>query len=25
MPDWPMLIVEADGQNIPRPAILEVS
>src|SRR5512143_74058 len=24
MPDWPMLIVEADGQNIPRPAILEV-
>jgi antitoxin VapB len=22
--DWPMLIVEADGQNIPRPAILEV-
>jgi Xaa-Pro aminopeptidase len=25
MPDWPMLIVEADGQNIPRPAILEVN
>jgi antitoxin VapB len=25
MPDWPMLIVEADGQNIPRPAILEMS
>jgi antitoxin VapB len=25
IPDWPMLIVEADGQNIPRPAILEVS
>jgi antitoxin VapB len=24
IPDWPMLIVEADGQNIPRPAILEV-
>ena len=23
IPDWPMLIVEADGQNIPRPAILE--
>jgi Xaa-Pro aminopeptidase len=25
IPDWPMLIVEADGQNIPRPAILEVN
>ena len=25
MPDWPMLFAEADGQNIPRPAILEVS
>jgi antitoxin VapB len=25
IPNWPMLIVEADGQNIPRPAILEVS
>jgi hypothetical protein len=25
IPDWPMLIVEAKGQNIPRPAILEVS
>jgi len=25
IPDWPMLIVEAEGQNIPRPAILEVS
>ncbi len=24
VPDWPMLLVEADGQNIPRPAILEV-
>ncbi len=24
IPDWPMLIVEAEGQNIPRPAILEV-
>ena len=24
MPDWPMLIVEADGRNILRPAILEV-
>lgn len=23
MPDWPMLIVEADGQNMVRPAILE--
>ena len=25
MPDWPMLMVEADGQNILRPAILEIS
>ncbi len=25
IPGWPMLIVEADGQNIPRPAILEVT
>ncbi|HTP07068.1 MAG TPA: M24 family metallopeptidase [Anaerolineae bacterium] len=25
MPDWPVLLVEADGQNIPRPAILEVN
>ncbi len=25
MPGWPMLLVEADGQNIPRPAILEVN
>jgi antitoxin VapB len=25
IPDWPMLLVEADGQNIPRPAILEVN
>jgi Xaa-Pro aminopeptidase len=25
IPDWPMLIVEVEGQNIPRPAILEVS
>jgi antitoxin VapB len=25
IPDWPMLLVEADGQTIPRPATLEVS
>jgi Xaa-Pro aminopeptidase len=25
IPDWPILFVEAEGQNIPRPAILEVS
>ncbi len=25
IPDWPMLLVEAEGQNIPRPAILEVA
>ena len=25
IPEWPMLLVEADGQNIPRPAILEIN
>lgn len=25
IPDWPMLLVEAEGQNIPRPAILEIT
>ena len=25
IPAWPMLLVEVDGQNIPRPAILEIN
>ena len=25
IPDWPLIFVEAEGQNIPRPAILEVN